>query len=113
MSLVTSSVPSTRQEWYVRVKSTRSTPTFCAEKLNGKWRIVHAYNKLNAVTIPAQPPISLKDVLQNNMAGCTIAHLTWSMDSTNCSYDPLNPAYSSENSEWYVMEMAGDAPRAV
>uniref|UniRef100_A0AAV1V4X3 Reverse transcriptase domain-containing protein n=1 Tax=Peronospora matthiolae TaxID=2874970 RepID=A0AAV1V4X3_9STRA len=53
-------------------KSPHSTPTFCVKKPNGKWRIVHAYNKLNAATIPAQTPIPRKDVLQNNMAGCTL-----------------------------------------
>ena len=53
-------------------KSPHSTPTFCVKKSSGKWRIVHAYNKLNAATIPAQTPIPRKDVLQNNMAGCTI-----------------------------------------
>ena len=34
-------------------KSPHSTPSFCVKKPNGKWRIVHAYNKLNAATIPA------------------------------------------------------------
>ena len=53
-------------------KSPHSTQTFCVRKSSGKWRIVHAYNKLNAATIPAQTPIPRKDVLQNNMAGCTI-----------------------------------------
>ena len=53
-------------------KSSPSTPTFCVKKPNGKWRIVHAYNKLNAATIPAQTPIPRKDVLQNNMGGCTM-----------------------------------------
>ena len=53
ISLMASSVLSMRQEWYVRVKSPHSTPTFCIKKPNGKWRIVPAYNKLNAVTIPA------------------------------------------------------------
>ena len=48
------------------------TPTLCVKKPNGKWRIVHAYNKLNAAAIPAQTPIPRKDVLQNNMAGCTM-----------------------------------------
>ena len=40
-------------------KSPHSTPTFCVKKPNGKWRIffVHAYNKLNAATIPAQTSI--------------------------------------------------------
>ncbi|KAG3193349.1 hypothetical protein C6341_g230 [Phytophthora cactorum] len=50
-------------------KSPHSTPTFCVRKPNGKWRIVHAFNKLNAATIPAQTPIPRKDVLQNNMVG--------------------------------------------
>ena len=43
--------------------SPHSTPTFCVKKPNGKWRIVHAYNKVNAATIPAQTPIPKKDVL--------------------------------------------------
>jgi hypothetical protein len=34
--------------------------------------MVHAFNKLNAATIPASTPIPRKDVLQNNMAGCTV-----------------------------------------
>ncbi|POM73082.1 Pol protein [Phytophthora palmivora] len=50
-------------------KSPHSTPTFCVRKPNGKWRIVHAFNKLNAATIPVQTPIPRKDVLQNNMVG--------------------------------------------
>ena len=32
----------------------------------------HAHNKLNAATILAQTPIPRKDVLQNNMVGCTM-----------------------------------------
>ncbi|POM59726.1 LOW QUALITY PROTEIN: reverse transcriptase [Phytophthora palmivora] len=47
---------------------TRSTPTFCVHKPNGKWRLVHAYNKLNNATVPAQTPIPRKDVLLNNIA---------------------------------------------
>ncbi|POM79314.1 Pol protein [Phytophthora palmivora] len=53
-------------------KSPQSTPTFCVRKPNGKWRLVHAYNKLNNVTVPAQTPIHRKDVLLNNMSGCTL-----------------------------------------
>ncbi|KAE8981924.1 hypothetical protein PF005_g209 [Phytophthora fragariae] len=53
-------------------KSPHSSPTFCVRKPNGKWRMVHAFNKLNAPTIPASTPIPRKDVLQNNMTGCTI-----------------------------------------
>ena len=52
-------------------KSPHSTPTFCVKKPNDKWRIVHAYSKLNAATILAQTSIPRKDVLQNNMVGCT------------------------------------------
>ena len=53
-------------------KSLHSSPTFCVKKPNGKWRIVHAYNKPNAATLPAQTSIPRKDVLQNNMIGCTM-----------------------------------------
>ncbi|POM73971.1 LOW QUALITY PROTEIN: Putative retroelement, partial [Phytophthora palmivora] len=53
-------------------KSPPSTPTFCVRKPNGKWRLVHAYNKLNNATVPAQTPIPRKDVLLNNMSGCTL-----------------------------------------
>ncbi|GMF46071.1 unnamed protein product [Phytophthora fragariaefolia] len=52
--------------------SPHSSPTFCVRKPNGKWRMVDAFNKLNAATIPASTPIPRKDVLQNNMAGCTV-----------------------------------------
>ncbi|KAE9125930.1 hypothetical protein PF007_g6166 [Phytophthora fragariae] len=52
--------------------SPHSSPTFCVRKPNGKWRMVHVFNKLNAATIPASTPIPRKDVLQDNMAGCTI-----------------------------------------
>ncbi|GMF40065.1 unnamed protein product [Phytophthora fragariaefolia] len=53
-------------------KSPHSSPTFCVRKPNGKWRMVHAFNKLNAAIIPVSMPIPRKDVLQNNMAGCTV-----------------------------------------
>ncbi|POM66965.1 LOW QUALITY PROTEIN: Pol protein [Phytophthora palmivora] len=53
-------------------KSPHSAPTFCVRKPNGKWRLVHAYNKLNNATVPAQTPIPRKDVLLNNMSGCTL-----------------------------------------
>ncbi|KAE8916052.1 Transposon Tf2-9 polyprotein [Phytophthora fragariae] len=53
-------------------KSPHSSPTFCVHNPNGKWRMVHAFNKLNAATIQASTPIPRKDVLQNNMAGCTV-----------------------------------------
>ena len=53
-------------------ESPRSTPIFCVRKPNGKWRIVHAYKKLNSATIPAQTPILREDFILNNMVGCTM-----------------------------------------
>ena len=53
-------------------KSPHSTPTFCVKKATGGWRIVHAYNKLNDATIPAQTPIPRKDVIINSMTGSSI-----------------------------------------
>ncbi|POM79822.1 Pol protein, partial [Phytophthora palmivora] len=53
-------------------KSPYSTPTFCVRNPNGKWRLVHAYNKLNNATEPAQTPVPRKDVVLNNMSGCTL-----------------------------------------
>ncbi|CAI5722202.1 unnamed protein product [Peronospora effusa] len=48
-------------------KSPHCSPTFCVRKATGGWRVVHAYNKLNTATIPAQTPILRKDVLLNSM----------------------------------------------
>ncbi|POM62175.1 Pol protein, partial [Phytophthora palmivora] len=53
-------------------KFPHSTPTFCVRKPTGKWRLVHAYNKLNSATVPAETPIPRKDILLNNMSGCTL-----------------------------------------
>ncbi|KAG2800601.1 hypothetical protein PC118_g20314 [Phytophthora cactorum] len=64
---------SRRQAGQVREsKSPHSAPTFCVKKPKGGWRIVHAYNKLNDVTIPAQTPIPRKDVIIDSMAKSTI-----------------------------------------
>ncbi|KAF0725494.1 hypothetical protein Ae201684_016057 [Aphanomyces euteiches] len=52
--------------------SPHSSPTFCVKKPTGGWRIVHAFNKLNSATIPAQTPIPRKDVIIDGMAGSTI-----------------------------------------
>uniref|UniRef100_H3H9U1 Reverse transcriptase domain-containing protein n=1 Tax=Phytophthora ramorum TaxID=164328 RepID=H3H9U1_PHYRM len=38
----------------------------------GGWRIVHAYNKLNDTTVPAQTPIPRKDVIIDSMTSSTI-----------------------------------------
>uniref|UniRef100_A0AAV1UP09 Reverse transcriptase domain-containing protein n=1 Tax=Peronospora matthiolae TaxID=2874970 RepID=A0AAV1UP09_9STRA len=52
--------------------SPHSSPTFCVRKATGGWRIVHAFNKLNAATVPAQTPIPRKDVIIDNMSKSTI-----------------------------------------
>ncbi|OWZ13169.1 reverse transcriptase [Phytophthora megakarya] len=53
-------------------KSPHSAPTFCVIKPQGGWHIVHAYNKLNDATIPAQTPIPRKDVIIDSMSKSTI-----------------------------------------
>jgi hypothetical protein len=52
--------------------SPHSSPTFCVKKATGGWRIVHAFNKLNDVTIPAQTPIPRKDITLDSMAGSEV-----------------------------------------
>jgi len=51
--------------------SPHCSPTFCVRKPTGGWRIVHAYNKLNAATIPAQTPIPRRDEIIDEMSGST------------------------------------------
>ncbi|KAG2922653.1 hypothetical protein PC119_g16057 [Phytophthora cactorum] len=64
---------SRRQAGQVREsKSPHSAPTFCVKTPQGGWRIVHAYNKLNDATIPAQTPIPRKDMIIDSMAKSTI-----------------------------------------
>uniref|UniRef100_H3H7M8 Reverse transcriptase domain-containing protein n=1 Tax=Phytophthora ramorum TaxID=164328 RepID=H3H7M8_PHYRM len=53
-------------------KSPHSAPTFCVKKPQGGWRIVHAYNKLNDATVPAQTLIPRKDVIIDSMTSSTI-----------------------------------------
>jgi hypothetical protein len=52
--------------------SPHSSPTFCVKKATGGWRIVHAFNKLNAATVPAQTPIPRKDAIIDGMQGSTV-----------------------------------------
>ncbi|KAE9021944.1 hypothetical protein PR001_g13256 [Phytophthora rubi] len=52
--------------------SPHSSPTFCVKKATGGWRIVHAFNKLNDATIPAQTPIPRKDMVLDSMSGSVI-----------------------------------------
>ncbi|KAE8894243.1 hypothetical protein PF003_g22031 [Phytophthora fragariae] len=64
---------SRRKAGQVRVsKSPHSAPTFCVKKAQGGWRIVHAYNKLNNATVPAQTPIPRQDVIIDSMDLSTI-----------------------------------------
>ncbi|KAG6578261.1 reverse transcriptase [Phytophthora cinnamomi] len=63
---------SRRQAGHVRESlSPHSSPTFCVKKATGGWRIVHAFNKLNDATIPAQTPIPRKDMVLDTMSGST------------------------------------------
>ncbi|GMF60051.1 unnamed protein product [Phytophthora fragariaefolia] len=62
-----------RQAGHVREStSPHSSPTFCVKKTTGSWRIVHAFNKLNDATIPAQTPIPRKDMVLDSMSGSVI-----------------------------------------
>ena len=47
-------------------------PTLCVRKATGGWRIAHAFNKLNAATVPAQTPIPRNDVIIDGMVKSTI-----------------------------------------
>ncbi|KAG2872189.1 hypothetical protein PC114_g26516 [Phytophthora cactorum] len=63
---------SRRRAGHVRESvSPYSSPTFCVKKPTGGWRIVHAFNKLNDATIPAQTPIPRKDMVLDTMSGST------------------------------------------
>uniref|UniRef100_A0AAV1UQY2 Reverse transcriptase domain-containing protein n=1 Tax=Peronospora matthiolae TaxID=2874970 RepID=A0AAV1UQY2_9STRA len=60
--------------------SPHSSSTFCVRKATGGWWIVHAFNKLNAATVPAQTPIPRKDVIIDGMAKSTVFLSTDLMD---------------------------------
>jgi hypothetical protein len=96
-------------------KSPHSTPTFCVRKPNGKWRIVHAFNKLNAATIPAQTPIPRKDVLLKQHGW--LYHVQrawlgrWLLLVAHAS--EWHPADSGQHSERYALGVASNAPRVV
>ncbi|KAG4064001.1 hypothetical protein PC123_g1252 [Phytophthora cactorum] len=49
--------------------SLRATVELDTSKATGGWRIVHAFNKLNDATIPAQTPIPRKDMVLATMSG--------------------------------------------
>lgn len=76
-----------RQASHVREsRSPHSTPTFCVKNATGGWRIVHAFDKLNDATIPAQTPIQRKDMVRDSMSGSTIFS---SLDLTDGVYQIL------------------------
>ncbi|KAG2759734.1 hypothetical protein PC129_g23405 [Phytophthora cactorum] len=52
--------------------SPHSSPTFCVNNAAGGWRFVHAFNKLNDATIPAQTPIPRKDMVLDSMSASVI-----------------------------------------
>ena len=52
--------------------SPHCSPTFCVKKATGGWRIVHAFNKLNDATIPAQTPVPRKDMIIDSMTRSTV-----------------------------------------
>ena len=52
--------------------STYSSPTFCVKKAMISWRIVHAFNKSNDATIPAQMPTFDKDMMLYSISGSVI-----------------------------------------
>ena len=57
--------------------------TFCVRKAKGGWRIVHAFNKFNAATVPAQTPVPRKDVIIDGMSKSTIFSSMDLVDSFN------------------------------
>jgi len=72
--------------------------------------MVHAFNMLNAATIPASTPIPRKDVLQNDMAGCTVFSALAIVDAyyqllMRESYIPLTAVSTPSGMlwEWLVM----------
>ena len=61
-------------------KSPHCSPTFCVKKSTGGWRIVHAFNRLNDATIPAQTPIPRKDMILDAMQGSVLCSTLDLMD---------------------------------
>uniref|UniRef100_A0AAV1TM89 Pol protein n=1 Tax=Peronospora matthiolae TaxID=2874970 RepID=A0AAV1TM89_9STRA len=80
--------------------SPHSAPTFGVRKATGGWRIVHAFNKLNAATVPAQTPIPRKDVIIDGVAKSTISSITYLIDGLY--HIPMRdglPVHGSKHSE--------------
>ena len=89
-------------------------PKFGFKKQDGKWRIVHAYNKLNTATIPTQSPISRKNVRENVMVGYTrFSALDTTMAIIDGSCHPEYPANCGQHPERHASGVACYTPRAV
>ena len=66
--------------------SPRSSLNFWVRKASGGWRIVHAFNKFNSATVPAETPIPRNGVPIYGMAQSTIP---FSQDLMNGFYEIL------------------------
>ena len=66
--------------------SPHSNPIFCVKKATGGCRIVHACNKSNDATIPAQTTILREDIVLDSMSGSVIFS---TIDPNNGCYQML------------------------
>jgi hypothetical protein len=102
-----------RQAGHVRESiSPHSSPTLCVKKATGGRRIVHAFNKLNDVTIPAQTPIPSKDSILDTMAGSEVYS---AIDLTDGFYQIImreSDVPLTAVTERHAVGMAGHAARA-
>ncbi|POM75511.1 Gag protein, partial [Phytophthora palmivora] len=83
--------------------SPHSPPTFCVRKPNEKWRLVHAHNKLNNATVPAQTLIPRKDVLLNNMSGCTLYSAQGMVRESTSPHSPPTFCVRKPNEKWRLV----------
>ncbi|KAF1327390.1 reverse transcriptase, partial [Globisporangium splendens] len=65
------------RQWPLPKEQVEAIDEFFAQRAKaghatGGWRIVHAFNKLNDATIPAQTPVPRKDMILDGMAGSTV-----------------------------------------
>lgn len=105
MTLITSFMSSTRQEWFMRVHLHIRHRDFVSRTAIGVvCMLITSLNSLRFRHIHTHIP--RKDDLQNNMVGFTMTKLTrlsrWIMPMAHSSEWYF--AYSGEHSEWYVWE---------
>ncbi|KAF1318417.1 reverse transcriptase, partial [Globisporangium splendens] len=65
------------RQWPLPKEQVEAIDEFFAQRAKaghatGGWRIVHAFNKLNDATIPAQTPVPHKDMILDGMVGNTV-----------------------------------------